>query len=143
MQDLNGGGFSTRINDQKIVFLYNPHDIKDLQSSPVTLIQLQYASKFYLSFNPQQDVGLAINEFSRLIAPIMGKRIVNSCFEDVPGCEELPLVACKDATPESKVIVYEESENISIDYNLNCLTIKGSGEDLAKLTDKIALDFLL
>ncbi|MDP4012893.1 MAG: hypothetical protein Q8R00_04795 [Candidatus Nanoarchaeia archaeon] len=137
------GGYSTRINDQKIIFLYPPSDLELIQSSPITFTQLQYTSKFYVSFNPQQDIGLALNEFNRLIIPLLGKRVVSACFEDVPGCEELPIITCEQATPETKVIVYEEANSSAIDYNLNCLTIKGSGEDLAKLTDKMALDFLI
>ena len=47
-----------------------------------------------------------------------------------------------DATPEEKVVLFKESNSSSITYNLNCLIIQGNGEEIAKLTNKLALNFL-
>ena len=133
----------TCTNGQKYTFLYDPRELQELQPALVTLTQLQYSSKFYLSINPDHDTGLAINEFNRLIVPLLAKRVTLTCTEDLEGCEDLLIKTCEDATPEAKVIVYEESETPGISYKFNCLRIQGSGQDMARLTDKLALDLII
>jgi len=135
-------GFSTRINNQKINFLYDPRTLENLSITPLTLTQLSYGSKFYLTANPNEDVGLALYEFNRLIVPLINKRFVQACSEDVAGCENTVLKTCTDATPEEKVVLFKESNSSSLTYNLNCLIIQGSGEEMTKLTNKLALNFL-
>ena len=135
-------GFSTRINNQKINFLYDPRTLEDLSVAPLTLTQFSYGSKFYLAANPNEDVGLALYEFNRLIVPLINKRFVQACSEDVAGCENTVLKTCADATPEEKVVLFKESNSSSLTYNLNCLIIQGSGEEMTKLTNKLALNFL-
>ena len=137
-------GFATKVNDKKIIFLYDPRELENLTIAPITLTQLSYATKFYISLNPNQDIGLALNEFNRLIIPsLANKRVVQACIGDVSGCEKFILKTCSDATPEEKIIIYNESSSPSLTYQYNCLSIQGSGEDMAKLTDKLALNFLL
>ena len=135
-------GFSTRINNQKINFLYDPRTLENLSITPLTLTQLSYGSKFYLTANPNEDVGLALYEFNRLIVPLINKRFVQACSEDVAGCENTVLKTCTDATPEEKVVLFKESNSSSLTYNLNCLIIQGSGEEMTKLTNRLALNFL-
>ncbi len=135
-------GFSTRINNQKITFLYDPRTLENLSITPITLTQLSYGSKFYLTANPNDDVGLALYEFNRLIVPLINKRFVQACSEDVAGCENTVLKTCADATPEEKVVLFKESNSSSLTYNLNCLIIQGSGEEMTKLTNKLALNFI-
>lgn len=135
-------GFSTRINNQKINFLYDPRTLENLSISSITLTQFSYGSKFYLSANPNEDVGLALYEFNRLIIPLLNKRFVQACSDDVPGCENTVLKSCSDATPEEKVVLFKESNSSSLTYNLNCLIIQGNGEEMTKLTNKLALNFL-
>ncbi len=135
-------GFSTRINNQKINFLYDPRTLENLSVTQITLTQLSYGSKFYLTANPNEDVGLALYEFNRLIVPLINKRFVQACSEDVPGCENTVLKTCAEATPEEKVVLFKESNSSSLTYNLNCLIIQGSGEEMTKLTNKLALNFL-
>lgn len=135
-------GFSTRINNQKIIFLYDPRTLENLSVAPLTLTQLVYTNKFYISANPNEDVGLPLYEFNRVIKPLIDKRFVQACSEDVKGCENLILKTCADATPEEKVVLYKESNYSSLTYNLNCLLIQGSGEEMSKLTNKLALNLL-
>ena len=135
-------GFSTRINNKKTTFLYDPRTLENLPVASLTLTQFSYGSKFYLSANPNEDVGLALYEFNRLIVPLLNKRFVQACSVDVQGCENTVLKTCADATPEEKVVLFKESNSSSIAYNLNCLTIQGSGEEMTKLTNKLALNFL-
>ncbi len=136
-------GFSTRINNQKYTFLYDPRTLENLSVAPLTLTQFTYGSKFYITADPNHDVGLALYEFNRLIKPLLNKKFTQACTEDLPGCENLLIKACNDATPEEKVILFGESNYSSLDYKLNCLIIRGSGEDMAKLTNKLALNFLI
>ena len=142
-QQFSSSGFITTINKKKYSFLYDPRELDSLQITSVTLQQLQYASKFYLSVNPQHNVALGVNEFNRLIVPLLGKRIVTSCTEDIEGCEDFLIKTCEEATPEAKVIIYEESNKTSLTYYFNCLKFQGNSEDLAKLTDRLAMNFLL
>ena len=134
-------GFSTRVNDKKITFLYDPRTLENLSITPLTLTQLSYGSKFYLTANPNDDVGLALYEFNRLIVPLLNKRFVQACSEEVVGCENTVLKSCADATPEEKVVLFKESNSSSLNYNLNCLIVQGSGEEMTKLTNKLALNF--
>lgn len=136
-------GFSTRINNQKYSFLYDPRTLENLTMAPITLTQLTYGTKFYISANPKEDIGLGLSEFYRLIKPLVNKKFVQACTEDVESCENLLIKTCSDATPEEKVVVFKESNSTSLNYNLNCLIIQGSGEDMAKLTDKLTLNFIL
>ena len=136
-------GFSTRINNQKINFLYDPRTLENLSIAPLTLKQFTYTSKFYLSANPNEDIGLALYEFNRLVKPLINKNFVQACSEDVQGCENTVIKTCADATPEEKIILYKESNSSSLTYDQNCLVIQGSGEEMAKLTNKLALNFLI
>ena len=135
-------GFSTRLNDKKITFLYDPRSLENMSIAPLTLTQFTYTNKFYISANPNEDIGLALYEFNRLVKPLINKNFVSACSEDVPGCENTILKSCLDATPEEKVILFKESNSSSLTYNLNCLVIQGNGEEMSKLTNKLALNFL-
>lgn len=136
-------GFSTRINNQKYSFLYDPRTLENLTIAPLTLTQLTYGTKFYISANPKEDIGLGLSEFYRLIKPLINKKFVQACTEDVEGCGNLLIKTCNDATPEEKVVVFKESNSTFLNYNINCLTIQGSGEDMGRLIDKLALNFIL
>jgi hypothetical protein len=136
-------GYTTTINENKYTFLYDPRELDNLEITEVTLQQLQYAQKFYVSGNPLENIAPGVSEFNRLILPLLERRIVTSCSVDIEQCGDLLIKTCEDATPENKVILFEESENPKLTYELNCLKFQGSGEDLAKLTNKLAMNFLL
>src|SRR5574341_2347320 len=62
----DGAGFSTRINNQKYTFLYDPRALENITVAPLTLAQFTYGSKFYITADPNHDVSLALYEFNRL-----------------------------------------------------------------------------
>jgi len=142
-QGFTNSGYITTVNEQKYTFLYDPRNLEDLNIASITLTQLRYASKFYVSANPEDDISYGVSEFNRLLAPLIGKRMNSACTEDVPSCGDLLIKTCEDATPEAKVIVYEINKEPKVTYALNCLKFQGSAEDLGKLTNKLALNFLI
>src|SRR3989338_9675986 len=122
-------------NGQSLRVLYGP---RDLASFPVdsNIGPLQSTSKIYLSIDPPEDVPIALAEVQTLT---FGPPLVPACTADIPECADVPVKTCEDATPSTGVIVFADSEEPSIAFADNCLTIQGRGLDLVLLVDQLIL----
>lgn len=136
-------GWQTYINNQQYIFAYNPLELENITlPANFNINKLNSAQKLYLSFNPEEDIYLAMQEFYTLLKPLLTPKMQESCFIDIEKCSKLPLKTCEDATPDIKVILLKEDNLSKIDYQYNCLTLQGDSENLIKNIDKLSLNFL-
>ena len=117
---------------------YNPEQLgTDIPSLP--LVQLQNAQKIYISIKPIQSDQRAPGELYANLKP--RKNVVFSCFEDVEGCESLPLKTCADATAEIPVVIFDLGEENSADFTNNCYTIQGDQTFVLQTVDHLLLRY--
>ena len=135
-------GWQTYINNQQYSFAYNPLELENITlPANFNVNKLNSAQKIYLSLNPEEDIYLAMQEFYKLLKPLITPKMQESCFIDVERCAALPLKTCDSATPDVKVILIKQDNLSKIDYQYNCLTIQGDSENLIKNIDKLSLNF--
>ncbi len=131
-------GWLTYINNNPVVFYFGPRDLENFQASvDLRTNNLNYLEKIYLSFNPNENLQLAIQEFTKFIK--FNSNFVIACSEDVTGCENLPIKTCKDSNDKIGVIQFELAEKTEISTKDTCINIKGTQTSIIMLIDKIAL----
>ena len=133
--------WTTYVNNNKISFAYPPRDLENTNAD-VNYNDLLYATKIYLSYNPEQISPIPVQEFM-LNKNILGiqSQLVLACPIDNELCksESLPIKACNDADESTGVILMEISNKSSIDFSNNCLQFHGSQDDIIKTIDKLVL----
>ena len=126
-----GDRWTTDANNQKISVLINPEEIKEQDIKAKDLFSSQ---KIYISVNPKDNLGRISQELNNLFN-LLNKRIITSCYSDIPGCESLLIKTCKDATNLNKVIIIKIENNTNIKYNPNCLEINGDEKEIVNIID--------
>jgi len=135
-------GWSSYLNDQKIVLMNNPKDLENIQIPNINLQDLNSAQKIYLSINPNENIQQAYAYFNTNIKPLLNTILINSCTINIEKCADLPLKTCADASQFQKVIILKESNSTKIEYKNNCLYLSGNQEELNKEIDKLTLILL-
>jgi len=120
---------------EKIVIMSNPDDVEHLNTS-ASFLSLNGLSKVYMSINPYDNVGAALQDFERNVH--LSSPLVISCYEDNDRCADLPIKRCPDASPSVGVLIFKEANETVVTFENNCMTIEG--KDLLKITDKLILD---
>ncbi len=129
------GWLAYRQDGRPIYILSNPKDLENITISPINIATLNYAQKAYLSYNPKERNKIALSEFFREMK--ISPRIVNACYEDNEQCANLPIKTCEDTTTSVAVILLRESNETSVTFINNCLSIQG--KELTKVMDKLIL----
>lgn len=133
--DLGNGWLANLESGRQLYIVSNPKELENISISPVNLDSLNYMPKIYLSYNPQGRTRIAVSEFLREIK--LQPRLVPACPTDNDACKDMPLKTCADATSSAAVILFKESNETSVTFINNCLTIEG--KDLTKAVDKLIL----
>lgn len=135
-------GWALILGDTALTLSYNPLELENITLGYIpSLDELNAAEKIYLSLNPNQNLYAALRDFSQLkITP----RIINSCYDDISGCENLPLKTCSDTSESTKVILMRTDANeTNINYNSGCFTIEATDAiELTKAIDKLMLEMI-
>lgn len=131
-----GNGWLAHKQDGRQVYIVsNPKDLENITINSVNLGNLNFAQKAYLSYNPKERNRVALSEFIREIK--ISPRLVAACPVDNDACANLPIKTCDDATTSTAIILIQETNETSVTFINNCLTIKG--KDLTKVMDKLIL----
>ena len=138
------------INNQQIInavvfviisLAFSPEELPN-NPTIISLNDLNSAQKIYVTSNPTENTQQAQIEFFNNLMPFLSPILIQACTEDIPQCSEKPLKTCQDATPTTKIILFKESNQTLINYQNNCLTIQGKGQDLIKKIDSLVLYIL-
>lgn len=119
---------------QQIVLTYSPEDLENIDL-PANVGMISYSQKMYISTDDIKSNARVMDYFRKNIGITELKPY--ACVEDMPGCENLPLKSCEDATQSQAVVVFKKAEETKVSYKANCLTMEGDSESLIKAVDKL------
>ncbi len=138
--DTGTGWLAHLDSGEQLMISSNPQRLENLTGvGAVNLNNFKYVEKVYLTQNPEDNIGHAIREFFRVIS--IEPRTVPACSADVPGCEELPIRVCDNASMEYGVIEFRKANESSVTFKNNCLLLEG--ESLLEVVDKFILEMKL
>lgn len=126
-------------NRNQITITVSPTNLKE--QNIINIDELNSAEKIYLSLNPSQNLNRILLELNSLL-PLLKPKIVSSCYVDLSECNTLPIKTCKDATNLNKVILINLDNRTNINYNNNCLEIKGDEKDIITFLDNLIVSLL-
>ncbi len=130
----DGDRWTTDFGGKRISILADPESLQEQKI--VSINNLNFAEKIYLSINPKEDLGRVSIELNSLLS-LLTPRVVNSCYVDIDECKSSPIKQCKDATISNKVILIKLENTTSINYHQNCLEIKGKEDEIIKFLDSM------
>jgi len=92
----------------------------------------------YITFDPVEAdayIALSAAEMSLSLYKAIGRNPIGACtVNETDACGKRPIVTCDD---EDKAVIYlEKGEGPEIEFDNNCIKVKGYGEDLVKATDR-------
>src|SRR4030042_915155 len=104
-------------DNQQITLLYSPEELEKIEL-PANVGMISYSQKIYISTDDIKTNAKPMDYFKRKIRITESKPY--ACTKDAPGCEELPLKTCEDATQEQAVVIFKRAEETKIEYKANC-----------------------
>lgn len=113
-----------------------PSDVENISSPWITANDFKN-NIFYVAMTSAEQA--VANELNRAFYNSIEKAQL-ACspkYENESFCSELPIKDCMNASSSELIIDIEESENQSISFSDNCLSIKGNEADLIKSADRI------
>ena len=100
-----------------------------------------YTLQTYLTFNPNDPqlgyVALATGELTQNLARTLGIAFIPACTESGPGCDNVPIVTCENAT--APVIYLTSGEPTLVYASGNCIMIQGEGFEIVRAVDRLLL----
>ena len=126
------GFWFTKIGNFQFSFLYNPQEIKKINSSLNKLSKYNGEPLYFSSEDSQSEVEIYRNLFYQ---NLLVERIQRACFEECG--EDLPIKTCED-----NFIIIKESNLTKIVQEDNCVFIEGPKENLTKITDEFLFNIL-
>jgi len=128
-----------------LVLRYGPKDVEGLkiQGALNTSLFNKYPN-YYVTFNPVGSdfahVAAAVNDFNQHMINAFNKQPVPACDKnETEACSTLPIINCSNT--ENSVLYIKEAEELTVNYQDNCILITGHGFDLVKGVDRVILDF--
>ena len=112
---------------------YLPQEVENISSSG-TFSYMDFNAKAYLISAPYMQ-----SEALELLRYLPINNLQQACLEEeenVSYCSDLPLKGCEDASTDSGVIIFKESNETSIEYGNYCLQIQGDSGNVLKAIDK-------
>ena len=95
-------------------------------------------NKVYYSVNPYDStLSSALRDFQQNYKVLVATN--TACFEDVEGCEDLPIKTCEDADETTGIIIFKEDDETVVSFENDCLTIQG--KNLLTLTDTLIVNY--
>ena len=128
---VNSEGFWT-LKDQNLVFKYNPLQVEEIDAN-LKDINNYFDKPLYISSGDRE----AESDIYTNLNPVV-QRIQYACLNgEVCNDETLPIKTCQD-----NFIIIQEAEENSITQEENCVFIKGTNENLTKLSDEFLFHIL-
>jgi hypothetical protein len=114
---------------------YLPSDVENITLNGNPGLD-DFSGNAYVAALSSQEI-TAVNELLRTLSIEKASPACSVRYENESFCADLPIKSCNDASKGSNVIIFESSNETSIDYGNYCITIKGSSEDAVKSADRI------
>jgi hypothetical protein len=140
-----GTSWSASVNNKALMLRYNPLDVSSSfpELDLTSLRTLFTAPKIYITMMPGEQVQLPLQELYTNLKPFTPTLFL-ACSQEGPGCEDLPLKMCSDATSASAVFFIRQNSNTASPSltkgNEFCYTLSGKDErDLLFAIDKLLL----
>lgn len=124
---------------------YGPNDLEDIEVSGSLDSEFDNTSDLYISIDPEvadQYYSLAISEISFNVVKGIGRKPIGACTMEDPACQGREIISCENNTngyPVIELVLDEESEQGSVEYEGMCVKITGSGEEIVKAADTMLL----
>lgn len=137
-------GWSTVINNKKIVFNYLPQEVEQIELSPEVINALKdkpeidVTSKVNDTFSEeialaQYTLAQTLNNFN---VYIMQGFTTNSTFK-------MPIITCKDATQAVPVIYFQKSNETKVTLQENCIIAEARNNlDIIRIKDRLIYSIL-
>ena len=125
-------------------FRYSPRDLEDIKiKGELDIGKFNDASQYFVTFNPlgneHAHIRLARLDYDVMMTRIFQKIPVSACDRNASNattaCLEIPIITCENT--DDIVVYYKESNELSVEYNDNCIIISGSGFDFVKGVDRV------
>ena len=126
-------GWQTESNGQNITTTLLPQDVENI-SSPA-FISNNFGDIAYFIAD-SYDERIAADELSK---SILAQRMQFACLpkdSEEDFCKELPLKNCTDASSSPGIIIIQENNETSIEYDNFCLTINSNSSEMIKAADR-------
>jgi hypothetical protein len=125
-------------DDEKIIISTEPTYL-ELVSIPKISFSNLNTGKVYFTTNPQDNIPYnALLDIQNNLVPKLNS-LALACTQDVPGCENLPLKTCSDASPTTSIIQLQIAETPTVTFNNNCLLIQAPSNSFTMYTDALIL----
>ena len=121
-----------------IVTSYLPSDVENITLTGSPKLE-DFSGNAYVAVLSSAEIN-AVNELLRTLTIEKAIPVCSIMYENESFCSDLPIKSCNDASKGNIVIIFESSNESSIDYGNYCITIKGSSEDAAKAADRIIFE---
>ena len=126
-----------QLKNSNLITSFLPTEVENISSPAISTEDFRKNVYFLAITNPEQ---MAANEINRAFYNVITKAQLacSEKYENETFCKELPIKSCENETSASNLIVQiEDSENQSMEYNNNCVIIKGNEADLLKSVDRL------
>jgi len=125
-------------------FRYSPRDLEDIKiKGTLDTKKFNEAKEYFVTFNPLgtdfTHIQLARFDFDIQMTKVFQKTPKSACDRNATPCSGVPIITC-DNTDEI-VVYYKESNDLSVEYDDNCIIISGLGFDLVKGVDRVLYNF--
>ena len=137
--------FITKIDGQNVKFYYLPQEVEDINVSEDIINRLKNTMQIdvtsdYDSLVRQEIAGLQFY-LKQTLEPIKSLYIRNGFIQE--NEYNITVITCNDADPSVPVILFEYSNQTSIESEGNCIVIYGeSGQELTMQTTRLMYGML-
>lgn len=125
-------------------FRFSPRELEDIDiKGNLDLDKFNNASQYYVTFDPLgkefTHIRLGRLDFDIQMTKVFQKTPISACDRNVSNkttsCFRVPIITCENT--DDIVVYYKESDELSVEYNDNCIIISGRGFDIVKGVDRV------
>jgi hypothetical protein len=138
-------GFALKIGGNQYLFNYYPLDLESFNVTLDIKTLLQNSEKIYISNDPESKNAISVSRAEDLLASRIfssyGKAAVNGFSKETSF--DVPIITCKNATTESVVIMFEDSDSDKIVVDGSCIHIYALDETgFYRATDRLSYSII-
>lgn len=123
------------LKNTNLITIFLPNEVENISMQGIEKNDFK-RNIYYLAMSDSEQK--AADEINRAFSDVIEKAQIacSAKYENESFCSELPIKSCEDEASDF-IIEIEESENQSISYSGNCISIKGNEIDLLRSADRI------
>lgn len=132
------GGWQTQVNDYFLLTTYLPQEVERINHSGILILEDFQKIVYFVARSENERK--AANELDRVLLALKKETACLPQDSNESACANMSVKDCGDAAFIQKIIVLKEikgSNETSIEYKNNCLTIKGNSINIIRAVDKV------